>query len=458
MANSRTSSAWILLWGGLLYASFRPVGALDSALSTALAPLRFVARLGAPFALLEGGRVEAAERELAENGKREALEGARALERLAERALPLDASLQTGRRFVPGEVVGRASKDHCWVAVLAADGIEAGAPVVCGDAFVGRVLELEPSAADGRTWAKVELVTSGDFRIGAEVRRGEERIFLTAGGLAPRRPRERRTVRLAVHQPSDTSLAEGVARVHELFPDAQPGSALAEGFRLGSVQSGGERGPWWLEPELDYLDGLYQVAIVVDGARGVGASSPFEPALEDGRWLATRVLTALEPSVWRSALRLPVGSAHGVEPGAAVTGVGARLIGRIDRTERVTSAVSLLTDPGCTLVALALVPGSDEPHILGRLTSLGRSAGGVRLLWSVRVPLELDGEGADVVARLFTGSGEPGLPGGLFLGEARLPRHAAAGEERELELTLTVDLADLRTLFVRREAPAEERP
>ncbi|MEQ1895038.1 MAG: hypothetical protein ABL998_21060, partial [Planctomycetota bacterium] len=134
------------------------------------------------------------------------------------------------------------------------------------------------------------------------------------------------------------------------------------------------------------------------------------------------------------------------------------LIGRIDRTERVTSAVSLLTDPGCTLVALALVPGSDEPHILGRLTSLGRSAGGVRLLWSVRVPLELDGEGADVVARLFTGSGEPGLPGGLFLGEARLPRHAAAGEERELELTLTVDLADLRTLFVRREAPAEERP
>ncbi|MEQ1894943.1 MAG: hypothetical protein ABL998_20570, partial [Planctomycetota bacterium] len=271
------------------------MGALDSALSTALAPLRFVARLGAPFALLEGGRVEAAERELAENGKREALEGARALERLAERALPLDASLQTGRRFVPGEVVGRASKDHCWVAVLAADGIEAGAPVVCGDAFVGRVLELEPSAADGRTWAKVELVTSGDFRIGAEVRRGEERIFLTAGGLAPRRPRERRTVRLAVHQPSDTSLAEGVARVHELFPDAQPGSALAEGFRLGNVRSGGERGPWWLEPELDYLDGLYQVAIVVDGARGVGASSPFEPALEDGRWLATRVLTALEP-------------------------------------------------------------------------------------------------------------------------------------------------------------------
>jgi hypothetical protein len=435
---------------------------VEEVVGTLLAPLRFVAHLGAPFAVLDGGRVEAAERELAENGQLEASEGAAALSRLAERALPRDSSLQAGRRFVPGEVVGRASKDRCWVAVADADGIVPAAPVVCGDAFVGRVLALGSTAADGRAWVEVELVTAGDFRIGAEVARGEERVFLTVGGLAPRRPGERRTVRLAVHQPSDPTLAEGVARVHELFPDAQPCSELAAGFRLGGVRSAGERGPWWLEPELDFLDGLYQVAIVVDGARGVGASSPFAPALEDGRWVATRVLAALEPAGWRSTLRLPVGSSSGVQRGAAVTGVGARLIGRIDRAERATSSVALLTDPGCTLVALALVEGSDEPHVLGRLTSLGRAPGGLRLKWTARVPLEFAGESdppsaEPLSARLFTGSGEPGLPGGLFLGATRLPRRVAAGEEHELLLELTIDPADLRSVFVRRET-AEEAP
>jgi hypothetical protein len=78
----------------------------------------------------------------------------------------------------------------------------------------------------------------------------------------------------------------------------------------------------------------------------------------------------------------------------------------------------------------------------------------VRFRWSVRVPLTLSGEGGDVRARLFTGSGEPGLPGGLFLGEAVLPRRAAAGEERELVLLCSVDPGDLRTVFVRR-APRE---
>ena len=458
MAHSRTSSGWILLWGGLLYASFRPLPPLERLASAVLAPFRWVALLGAPFELLQHARVEAAEHELALHGLDEAAEGTRALARLAERALPLDTTLHSGRRFVPGEVVGRASKDQCWVSVRTLDGLALGAPVVCGDAFVGRVLELVPPTIDGRAYVKVELVTSKDFRIGAEVRRGDERIFVTVGGLAARRPREKKSVRLAVHQPSDTSLAEGVARAHELLPDAQPCSALAEGFRLGSVRRESERGPWWLEPELDYLDGLYQVAIVVDGASASGELSPFEPALADGRWLATEVLTSLEPSLWRRALRLPVGSSSGVVPGAAVTGVGARLIGRIDRAELATSSVALLTDPGCTLVALALVPESDEPHVLGRLTSLGPSAAGARLLWTARVALELPGEGDEVLARLFTGSGEPGLPGGLFLGQARLPRHVAAGEEREFELELSVDLAALRRVFVRNEPRSAEAP
>lgn len=446
------------MWGGLVYASFRPVEPLERGLSAALAPLRWAARLGAPFELLASRRVEAAERELARLGADEAAEGARALARLAERALPLDSALHAGRRFVPAEVVGRARKDECWLALPALEGVALGAPVVCGDAYVGRVVELRPARAGERAHVRIELVTGAEFRVGAEVRRGEERVFLTVGGLAARRPGEPRTVRLAAHQPSDPALAEGVARVHELFPDAQPCSPLAEGFRLGVLRREGERGAAWLEPELDYLDGLYQVAIVVEAQSGVGTRSPFEPALEDGRWLATRASTALEPAAWRRTLRLPLGRADGVAPGAAVTGFGARLIGRIDRAELATSAVALLTDPGCTLVALALDPADGEPHVLGRLTSLGAAEHGVRFRWSVRVPLALAGAAGEVRARLFTGSGEPGLPGGLFLGEALLPQRAAAGEERELVLLTSVDPADLRTVFVRRAPAAEGAP
>jgi len=446
------------VWGGLVYASFRPIEPLERGLSVALAPLRWVARLGAPFELLAGRRVAAAERELARLGAAEAAEGARALARLAERALPLDAALQAGRRFLPAEVVGRARKDECWLALPSLDGVQLGAPVVCGDAYVGRVVELRPARADERAHARVELVTGAEFRVGAEVRRGEERVFLTVGGLAARRAGELRAIRLAAHQPSDPGLSEGVARVHELFPDAQPCSHLAEGFRLGTLRREHARGSLWLEPELDFLDGLYQVAVVVEGTSGVGAASPFEPALEDGGWLATRASTALEPAAWRRTLRLPHGRSSGVAPGAAVTGFGARLIGRIDRVEQATSAVALLADPGCTVVALALDPADGEPHVLGRLTALGAAPGGVRFRWSVRVPFELLGEADEVRVRLFTGSGEPGLPGGLFLGEARLPRRAAAGEERELVLECSVDPADLRTVFVRRVPGEGGRP
>jgi hypothetical protein len=57
--------------------------------------------------------------------------------------------------------------------------------------------------------------------------------------------------------------------------------------------------------------------------------------------------------------------------------------------------------------------------------------------------------GESVRARLFTGAGEPGLPGGLVLGTLLLPRSAAAGEERELELDPGVEPLDVRALFVR---------
>jgi len=61
-------------------------------------------------------------------------------------------------------------------------------------------------------------------------------------------------------------------------------------------------------------------------------------------------------------------------------------------------------------------------------------------------------------ARIYTGSGDPGLPGGLFLGETFLPPTAAAGEQVELILPLPIDPGDLRRLFVRHAPDPEPAP
>jgi hypothetical protein len=177
------------------------------------------------------------------------------------------------------------------------------------------------------------------------------------------------------------------------------------------------------------------------------ARPTFTHALEDGRWIATRALTSGEPSPWRSALKVPLGQGDGVFVGGAVTGVGARLVGRVLAVGLATSDVALLNDPGFSLAAIARVAGIEEPKVLGRLTTLGRGPrGGVRLRWIVRLAFDL---GASREARLFSGSGEPGLPGGLLLGTTTLPRAVAVGEEHELVLDPHFDPEKVERLFVR---------
>jgi hypothetical protein len=92
--------------------------------------------------------------------------------------------------------------------------------------------------------------------------------------------------------------------------------------------------------------------------------------------------------------------------------------------------------------------------VLGRLISSGRDpvSGAIRMRWIVRVGLgEIVGfAGRDSVrARLFTGSGDEGLPAGLFFGETMLPLDAAPGQVRELRIETDVDGRDVRTLFAR---------
>ncbi|MSR61131.1 MAG: hypothetical protein EXS08_01615 [Planctomycetes bacterium] len=470
MTRTRTSSAWLILWGGLLFLSFRPVPAAERVLEFVLAPLRGAAALGAPFGWLRAKRVQAAEHELAGAARAEAAEGSELLARLASRALPADAALRTGRHYLTAEVVSRSARDECWLALREVHGVVHGAPVVCGDAYLGRVVEVVPGPP---ARARVQLVTAAEFRVGAVVQSSEpgaEPVFLTVGGIRVPRAGERRSLRLAAHQPSSSAIESGLVRVHELFADAEATSRLAEGFRLGELRKDDEHSSWWVEPELDFLDGLFQVAIV--SAEAEGGAPALLPALQDGNWLATTALTGGDPSPWRSTLKVALGRADGLREGAAVTGVGARLVGRVCRVGLATSDVALLADPGQSFPVLARLAGESEPAVLGRVLVLGRGAEGtLRLRWFVRVPLAVSAEGEDVVkgdgvlggdgvlrgdteieARLFTGSGDPGLPGGLFLGSARLPRAARAGEEREFELRPGLEAGDVRTLFVRREA------
>ncbi len=479
MIRSRAAALWFLVWAGCFGLSLRPLGAVERGLDVALSPLRFAAELASPLELVRGRAVAAAEQELARSAEAEAAEGARAVAELAARALPADPELRAGRRFVPGEVIGRerGNQDRCWVEVRDLRGVEPGCPVASGEAYVGRVLETRPdpsSALPGRSAfhaegsVLIELVTASSFRVGARVE-AEEEIFLTAGGLfAPSRVARARAVRLAVHQPSSSALSGGLARVHELFAEEGEHAVLAEGFRLGAVQRQGERGPWWIEPELDYEDGLFQVVIATRSDPALPVGQPPAPALGDRYWLATGTLSLGDPSPWRSTVKIPVGRLQGVEPGAAVSGVGARLLGRVARAGLLSSDVALLADPAFSLAAVAHIEGQDEPFVLGRLVSLGRgNVGSVRFRWFVRVPLAAPADPASpadggelVSARLFSGSGDPGLPAGLFLGEARLPRSAESGEEREIELVNGVDPSDVRALFVRlpRSIAAGQRP
>src|SRR6185436_6359962 len=106
-------------------------------------------------------------------------------------------------------------------------------------------------------------------------------------------------------------------------------SRQAEGFHLGELHKDDVHSSWSVEPELDLLDGLFQVAVV--SAEGEGEARASAPALQDGNWLATSALTGGDPSSWRSTLKVALGRADGVRAGAAVTGVGARLLGRVAR-------------------------------------------------------------------------------------------------------------------------------
>ncbi len=438
----------------------RPVPSVDALFGQLAAPGRWMAELASPLGVLRAPRAIARERELARNASEELEENLELLADLRRFAEPSEARLREGRRLVAAEVIGREEghRDRLVVRLNDARGVEEGLPVALGNDYVGRVVEVHPEDTDGRSEAIVELVTARGFHVGAQVQPGpgEEPIYLSVGGIDVE-PNERgaqgtdRQIRLAVHNPSDRELVAGMARVFELFPDAQSNADLAQGLRLGEIRAeeAGER--WSVLPELDYLDGLFQVVILCP-PMDLPARRPVPPILMDQAWLKTSLLVGGDPSPWRETAKIRAGSSHGIRRGAAVTALGARLVGRVLRTSPWSSDVSFLGDRGFHVAALARIEGEEQPQVLGRLVSLGREDdGSLSFRWTPRVDLVLSdraGEGRRR-ARFFTGSGDAGLASGFFLGEGWMPVEARRDEPQILVIESELDPRDLRTLFVR---------
>ena len=208
-----------------------------------------------------------------------------------------------------------------------------------------------------------------------------------------------------------------------------------------------------LVPEVDYLDGLFQLVVLAPPDSALPSAAPFEPVLMDRSWVRARRIAVGDPSPWRAATKVSVGTSSNVRDGAAVTALGTRLVGRVSHAGLFTSDVSFLADPGFRLVAVARFANDPVPRVLGRLVSEGRTRDGtgVRFRWIVRVALGMaSGPGGALErARLFTGSGDPGLPAGFFFGEALLPVDVAPGEVREIVVQSDLDPLDVRELFVR---------
>ena len=474
MSRNRARLLRAFSWSALVLLAFRPLPGVRALTEVLSGPVSFLAELASPLAFVRHGRVSAAERRLAADAGRELEENARLLADLARGARPSEPGLASGRRLVHGEVLGPSERSRDLLRVRLADlrGVVRGLPVASGDAYVGRVVEVPGGAEQSRRATVpgvvlVELVTARGFHVGARVEReGAEPVLMTVGGLddGGRRGRGRTSsevLRLAVHHPSDRSLEAGLARVHELFSDAEPFSAVAGGLHLGRVRRAGEEGRLYLEPELDYEDGLFHVVVLAPRDPDLPDETARDPALFDANWLEVAPFNVGDPSPWRETAKIRAGRADGVRPGAAVTAIGARLLGRVVRAGRWTADVAFLGDPGFSVVAVARFEGVDEPRVLGRLVSLGRSDDGrrVRLRWKARVPLGLAPGAPDGTrrARLFTGSGDAGLESGFFLGEARVPVNS---EEPAPIVTLEAELdpADVGSLFVRLEPVIGGRP
>jgi hypothetical protein len=438
--------------------ALRPDARVDRAAALLFAPARLLAESCAPLRWISLRSARAVQARLVERESGEHAARVRLHELQRAATLPASANLRAGRRFVHAEVIERLSErfDALVVRVDGADttGIAPGMAVVHGDDFVGRVAELDALRPG---LLRIELVTARDFAVGARIdvapaeaasgRGGtdaveSEPIRCVVGGLAAH-SRLSDDLHLALSSPSRRDLPAAWALVDESLSELAPYSLESFGFRLGRVEAT-PRGEYVLAPGVELRSGLFRVAIVLPASseRPEGFA-PFEP-LFDANWAAARVLTRTAGR--REGFNVALGTLGGAREGSAFV-AGARLIGRVEACGPLASSVATLGDPGWIFPAVALAPQSQRPLALGVLFGVGRSAEHperIAVRWRSSGLAGFDSDSVD--ASVFTGSGQPGIPSGLWLGDTRLP---TAPGVHTLELDPGAHLPALQRGFVR---------
>lgn len=444
--------------------SLRPMPSVSRGIELLFTPTRVIAELVAPLGWARIPTVRAAEARLDEvaRGVRGDAADLLALEQAS--ALPADAGLRHGRRLIHGEVLrrSRGDRDRIQVHVASTEGIVPGLPVVTGDAYVGRVARIDE---DDLNLVHVDLVTRTGFFVGANVRRRDwrgdptgEPIAFTVGGLAPQAVGDEEQLHLALHNPTLRGVETGEVLVSEPEDFEPELAALSRGYLLGALQTARlEQGSriYRIESPLDFASGLYQVIVLAPEGSGPPAQRLELETFVDGNWVGARALTRGDVTATREGRRLSKGASAGVEPGSAVA-LGAHLVGRIGETGLLSSDLLGLGDPGLRLVVLAQLKGEVAPRPIGELIALGRErdSGALRFRWTCRIDLEPGPDGGPRAAELYTGSGEDGIPRGLYVGSTRLP---IGRETHELFVEQDPAVRDLGHVFVWTAAERRER-
>jgi hypothetical protein len=234
---------------------------------------------------------------------------------------------------------------------------------------------------------------------------------------------------LAIQNPGPWEVREGPVRVKEWMGEGRAGD-WGDGFLLGDLVEETIAGGIKLRrvrPGKDLAHGLYRVVLLAPPV-GVGPTEVDldAPTYEPECWRGASVLTRTTSARGRAGLRIALSPGDAIEAGSAVA-FGPHLLGRIETAGSFTARVRTLGDPGLVLPLLARIEGQSEPLAIGRVTTIGRGAGAeVQVRWEARVGI--GGVGGDVRATLFTGGGVRGVPRGLLVGEASLPRTAGVHE------------------------------
>jgi hypothetical protein len=449
VVSSRFRAILLLVFLFLAAQSLGVRSELPAKIETVFEPFRAVAAIAAPLGWISHGEARAAEQSLAV-GEETRRDAARALLAAAESsAAPSERALAEGKGLLHAEVVELCDgdTDRPVVRFARGAGVRRGMPVVCGDAFVGRVVSVDEAEAG---LARVDLVTRRDFRVGAEIvpatpaagrpdSANAAPVQLVVGGVLPHGITKE--VLLEARTPHGKATEDEV-RVLELErKDEDPYRTLANGFRLGTLVLLGSEGRkdsiLGVRPTLDYKN-LSHFGILCPAEHTPAGPDLARDPFSDEHWIPVQFALAGTASFWRETRRLsrPSGAISG---GAAVV-LGSNLLGCVEPSiaERTApSRVALLGDPGFEVTAMAspvtpagatAASAGEEARAsvvtVGNLVSLGRNRGDgtLRFRWdpSVRTAARDRPAGATEVI-LYTASGHRSVPPGLVIGRTVLP-------------------------------------